>query len=109
MSTKSTKKITSNLLSSLWEYLKKALRSRLITSAVKRLLGSGALGGIKGMIIMYVAGHLYDEIIVPFLDFLERKGMLYYDKSQGRIKSRNLEKAKEAHDEDAYNRTVDSI
>lgn len=109
---KSTRPITkklSRLFTSFWAYLKQALRSKLITSALKRLFGSAALGGLKGAVLAYIAGHLYDELVVPFIDFLERKGMLFVDTQKGKIKIQRLEAAKESHDENAYNDAVDSL
>jgi hypothetical protein len=108
-SIKQTTSKTKEFFASLWQIILNQLKGRFIKLALKKLLGSGAALGFKGWLITFIATELFEELAVPFLNYLKRKGMLVYDRTQGRIKVKKLEKAKEENNEDRYDDIVDSI
>lgn len=95
------------------ETFKKALIDFLKGSAVKlalkKILGTAAMGGVKGWLIKLIVTELFEEIAEPVIKYLIRKGALAYDKAEGKIKIKKLERAKEANNESDYNSTIDDI
>ena len=95
-----------------WNTLKdqffKFLRSEFVKLALKKILGNAMMGGVKAWIIKLVAVHLYDEVAVPVMQLLIRKGLFYYDTKKGHITFKKFEKAKEENDESTYNDVVDN-
>lgn len=95
------------------ETFKKALIDFLKGSAVKfalkKILGTAAMGGVKGWLVKLIVTELFEEIGEPVIKYLIRKGALAYDKVEGKIKIKKLEAAKEEGNEDGYNRTIDDI
>jgi hypothetical protein len=95
------------------EAFKKALIEFLKGSAVKlalkKILGTAAMGGVKGWLIKLIVTELFEEIAEPVIKYLIRKGALAYDKAEGKIKIKKLERAKEANNEADYNSTIDDI
>ncbi len=104
-----TNQTTNSFISKLWKIIVDQLKGKFVTLALKKFLGSGAALGIKGWIVQYIATHLFEEVAVPFLDYIYRKGWLLYDREQGKIKYKKLVKAKERNDEDTYNDVIDSV
>ncbi len=87
----------------------KWLRGEWVKLALKKILGTAAMGGIKGWIIIYLAEYLYDEVAVPVMQLLIRKGLFYYDVNQGKIEYKKLSQAKNDKDEDTYNDIIDKV
>ena len=87
----------------------KWLRGEWVKLALKKILGSAAMGGIQGWIVAYVAEYLYDEIAVPVMKYLIRKGLFYYDVEQGKIEYKRLEEAKKEEDESTYDDVIDNV
>ena len=87
------------------------LKGSAVKYAVKKLLGTstGIIGGVKGWLIKYAITELFEEVVEPVIKLAIRKGLLVYDKVDGKIKLKKLEKAKEENDEATYNSTIDDI
>tara|TARA_Y100000296_G_C5180060_1_gene263671 strand:- start:10543 stop:10845 length:303 start_codon:yes stop_codon:yes gene_type:complete len=97
-----------DLLEKLKELFLKHLKGELVKLALKKLLGSATAGGIKGWLIKTTVEYLYDEFFVPLFLYAERKGLLYWDRRQGKIAYRRLEEAKDEHDEATYDDIIDN-
>lgn len=108
-SIKQTTSKTKDFFAYLWRIILDQLKGRLVKAALKKFLGSGAALGFKGWLITFIATELFESLAVPLLNYLKRKGMLFYDRTQGKIKVRRLEQAKEEGNEDNYNDIVDSL
>jgi hypothetical protein len=87
------------------------LKGSAVKFAVKKLLGSsvGMIAGVKGWLIKYAITELFEEVAEPLINLAIRKGLLAYDKVDGKIKLKRLEKAKEENNEANYNTTIDDI
>lgn len=85
------------------------LRKEFVTLALKKILGSAMAGGFKGWLVKYVATNLYDEVAVPIVNFLGRKGLLFVDKESGKIKVKKINEAKKDDDIDSYSSTIGSV
>ena len=96
-----------------WVHLKNILihllRGRIIKLALKKILGSAAMGGFQAWLVKYIVTELYDELGEPIL----KAGVNYvgyrYDKYKGKVHITRLEKARDENDENNYNRTIDTI
>lgn len=87
----------------------KFLGGELTKLALKKILGSAAMGGFKAWAIKFAVEYLYEEYAVPMMQYLIRKGQLYYDKEKGEIKYKKLEEAKKDGDESTYNDVIDNV
>jgi hypothetical protein len=85
------------------------LKGSAVKLAIKKILGTAAVGGIKGWLIKIIVTELFEEIAEPLIKLALRKGLLVYDKIDGNIKIKRLEKAKEENNETNYNSTIDDI
>ena len=85
------------------------LKGSAVKLAIKKILGTAAMGGIKGWIIKITVTELFEEVAEPLIKLALRKGFLVYDKIDGSIKIKKLEKAKAENNETAYNSTIDDI
>lgn len=85
------------------------LKGSAIKFALKKILGTAAMGGVKGWLIKLIVTELFEEIGEPVVNYLIRKGALAYDKAEGKIKIKKLERAKESNNEADYNSTIDDI
>ena len=85
------------------------LKGSAVKLAIKKILGTAAMGGIKGWIIKIIVTELFEEVAEPLIKLALRKGFLAYDKIDGSIKIKKLEKAKAENNETSYNSTIDDI
>ena len=85
------------------------LKGSAVKLAIKKILGTAAVGGIKGWIIKIIVTELFEEVAEPLIKLALRKGFLAYDKIDGSIKIKKLEKAKAENNETSYNSTIDDI
>lgn len=85
------------------------LKGSAVKLAIKKILGTAAVGGIKGWIIKIIVTELFEEVAEPLIKLALRKGFLVYDKIDGSIKIKKLKKAKAENNETSYNSTIDDI
>ena len=85
------------------------LKKKTVTLAIKKILGSVAMGGLKVWLIKYIFTHLFEEIAEPLLKLGFRKAGYLYDKVNGNIQVKKLKEAQENNDEDAYDDVVTDI
>ena len=91
------------------EFLITQLKGQAVKLALKKLLGSAIMGGPKAWLIQYVVTELFEEVGEPLIRAALNQIGYYYDKIDGGIQIKKLEKAKKGNDEQAYNRAVDNI
>ena len=91
------------------EQLIKFLKTKAVKAALKKLLGSAAAGGIAGFLVTYIVEHLFTEVAIPVINYMYRKGMLIYDKADGKLKVKKYERAKEEGDLDTYLSTIGRV
>lgn len=65
--------------------------------------------GFTSWIVKIIIENLFNVIGVPIINFAIRKGLVLYDKNQGKIKVKKLRKAKEEGNEQDYNDTIDDV
>jgi hypothetical protein len=87
--------------------LLKFLRGELIKKLV--LIIVGASTGFQAWIVGLAVGVLFDYVAAPILKEAARRGILIYDKVDGKIKLKKLKDARNEHDQDRYDSTIDDI
>lgn len=85
------------------------LKGAAVKAALKKILGSAAVGGFRAWLIRYIVIELFEEVAQPLIEFLLRKGALVYDKTEGKIRLKKLEMAKVENNETDYNTSVDNL
>lgn len=91
------------------DQLIKFLKSKAVKAALKAVLGSASAGGIAGFIVTYIVEHLFKELAEPMIGYMYRKGMLIYDRADGKLKVKKYERAKEEGDLDTYLSTIGRV
>lgn len=82
------------------------LKGAAVKAALKKLLGSAVMGGFKGWLIKFVVTELFEEIAEPLIKAgLNHVGYLY-DKVDGNVKVKRIERARSEDDHDTYRATV---
>lgn len=102
-------KKTSQVLSRIKTELIKFLKGAAIKAALKQLLGSAAMGGIKGWLIKFVVTELFEEVAEPLIKMALNHVGYIYDKQRGRVVIKRLERAENEGDEDGYNSASDDV
>lgn len=85
------------------------LKEKVIKWAIKRLLGAAAKGGFSGWIVGIVVGELFDNIAEPHIKGLFNNLGYAADKLEGEIKFKELQNARNDHDQDSYDHVTDDI
>ena len=82
--------------------LVKFLEGEFVKLALKKLLGSSSMGGVRAWLISLLAKELYEEVGEPLVELALRKVGYAYNKFDGKVKVNKLKEARRAKDEDAY-------
>lgn len=88
----------SNLLAWAKPALIKFLKTKFIKTALKKILGSAAAGGIKGWIVKYVATELYDELAKPIINFTFRRIGYIHEVKNGQHVLTRIENAQDINE-----------
>lgn len=93
------------------EFLKNFILNLLRSTAVQAVLLNviGATVGLKAKIATFVVEHLFDYIVEPVVELAIRKGLLIYDKAEGKILVKKLKEASEEGNVTSWNDTVDKL
>lgn len=96
-----------------WQAIKTKLIEHLkgaaVKAALKKILGSAAMGGVKGWIVKFIVTELYEEIAEPVLKYGLNKIGYAYTKLEGKVIVKRLEEARENNDADAYDSAADDV
>ena len=85
------------------------LKGQAIKFALKKILGSAIIGGPKAWIIKFIVTELFEEVAEPLIKLAFRKMGYAYNKVQGEVFVKKLDKANEENDEQAFNDAIDFI
>jgi hypothetical protein len=85
------------------------LRGQAVKLALKKLLGSAAMGGFKGWLIKLIVTELYDEIGEPVINRILNAAGYQFNRLEGKGMVRKIKGARNANDEEAYNDSVDTV
>jgi len=88
------------------DYIVKILRGEAIKLALKKILGSAAAGGFKAWLIKIIVKEFYDEIGEPLIRAGINRVGYTYDKIEGKVLIKKLDKADNETD---YDNTIDDI
>lgn len=66
-------------------------------------------GGFKAWVVKFVVTELFDTLVEPIVEYAIRKGHLFVDKQEGKIRLSKIERAKDENDADAYWDNVGSV
>lgn len=83
------------------------LKSAAVKAALLKFLGSAVSGGWKAWIIKFIVAELFEEIAEPIIKASFRQVGYAYDRVDGEIKVKKLNKAREDDDKETYNSIVD--
>lgn len=85
------------------------LEKEVIKLALKKILGSAAMGGFQGWLVKFLAKELFEEIAKPLIQAAFLQAGYLYDRVDGKIVANKITEARENNDETEYNRHVDDI
>lgn len=95
-----------------WDTLKAKgialLKSKFVTFALKKVLGTAVAGGFRAWLVKYLATELFEEILEPSIDFIIHEVEEKADKISGKFKNKKLNQAIEDQDDEAYDSASDS-
>ncbi len=90
-----------NLLTSLTPVLINILEKEIIKQALIKLVGSTV--GFKAWLVKFAIEEIIiDEVVVPGVEYAERKLILFYDKKKGQYAYKELEEAANQGDIDRW-------
>lgn len=96
-----------------WQLIKKAVIEQLkgagVKLALKKILGTAAMGGFKAWLIKYIVTELFEEIGEPLIKAAFVKLGYYYDRIEGKIIVKKIQDAREDNDADAYDNATDDV
>ena len=92
-----------------FEALKKYLKGQVFKLALKKILGSAAMGGFKAWIIRFILENLWDEIVEPLMNAALVEIKYIKDKVDGKITAKKIEQARLSGDQDSYDSAVDEL
>jgi hypothetical protein len=78
------------------------LKKEFVKLALKKILGSVLVGGIKGWLVSFLAEELYEELGEPVVNHVLRKVEKGGNIVIGGIRYKKIEKAKHENDLDDY-------
>lgn len=100
-------------MSTFWQRFRDILIEQLegqaVKLALKKILGSAAMGGFRAWLIKFIVVELFDLIAEPIIKFGFRRAGYLYNKVNGKIQVKRLQRARDESDEDAYNAAVRDI
>lgn len=85
------------------------LKGKAVKLALKKLLGSVAMGGFKAWLLKYIVTNLFEEIAEPLVRMALNQVGYIYDKHDGKVIVKKMKKASEDGNESDYNDAVDDI
>ncbi len=85
------------------------LKSAAVKAALLKFLGSAVSGGWRAWIIKFIVAELFEEIAEPIIKAVFRQMGYMYDRVEGEIKFKQVEKAEENNDEKAHTISVSNI
>lgn len=85
------------------------LKKRAVTASLKLILGSAATGGFWGFIITYIVDNLFTEVAEPIIKLAFEKEGYLYDRVNGEIKLKKLNKAENTGNVHAADQVLDNI
>ncbi len=96
-----------------WAVLKdnlvKWLKSKAVTLVLKKILGSVAMGGVRGWLIKYALGYVFDHMAEPIIRKILREAGYIYHLRESEVYLKRMTKAKKEGDSDAYDDAVDDL
>lgn len=92
-------------------YLISILKSMTVKIVLSRIFGIIAVsaGGFKIWLARIILEYGFDKLLVPVINFLIRKGALVYDVTEGKIKIKKLNEAREDGNTQDYNEAIDNV
>jgi hypothetical protein len=78
------------------------LRGEFLKFALKKILGSAYMGGLRGWLVKLITVELYELIAEPVVKAVLRKGKYSYDRKDGKIIISEMDDAERRGDEDVY-------
>lgn len=74
------------------------MKGKAVTFALKKILGSAAMGGFKAWLIKYIVSELFEEIVEPMMKLGFRKVGYVYNVIEGKRTLEKIENAQNVED-----------
>jgi len=91
------------------KYLIDFLKGSAVKFALRKILGSAVMGGFKAWLVKFIVTELFEQVAEPLILLSMRKGLLFYDKTRGKIRIKKIQQAKEEGDENTYDSNIDDV
>ena len=85
------------------------LKREAVKSALIKLLGSAALGGIRAWAIKFLVENMFEQVAEPIIRASFIKLGYMYNRAEGEILVKKLNRAKKENNEGNYDSAVDDI
>lgn len=85
------------------------LKREAVKSALIKLLGSAALGGVRAWAIKFVVENMFEQVAEPIIRASFIKLGYMYNRVEGEILVKKLNKAKRENNEGNYDSAIDDI
>lgn len=85
------------------------LKREAVKSALIKLLGSAALGGVRAWAIKFVVESMFEQVAEPIIRASFIKLGYMYNRVEGEILVKKLNKAKRENNEGNYDSAIDDI
>lgn len=85
------------------------LKREAVKSALVKLLGSAALGGVRAWMIKFAVENLFEQVAEPIIRASFIKLGYLYNRVEGNILVKRINKAKEDNHEGNYDSAIDDI
>lgn len=67
------------------------------------------VGGVKAWVVKFIVTELFDHVAEPVIEYAIRKGHLFVDKREGKMKLSKIERAKDENNADDYWSSIGSV
>jgi hypothetical protein len=96
-----------------WQAIKTVVIEQLkgagVKLALKKLLGTAAVGGFKVWLITFIVENLYEEFAEPLVKAVFVKLGYYYDRINGEIIVKKIRQAREDGNAEDYDAATDDV
>jgi len=87
----------------------KYLKSEAFKVLALKLFGTATIGGIKAFIVKIIVKYGFKYIAKPIAEEVIRQGYYQYDRLNGTISIKKMQKAKDEKNQNDYDKSIDDI
>lgn len=91
------------------QILIKILKGKAFKFLALKIFGTATIGGFKAFLVRMIVKYGFKYIAKPIAQEVIRQGFYQYDRINGTILIKKMQKAKDENNQDNYDRSVDDI